>query len=450
MLTGDLQYLREYFSNYVFISQTLYTTINFLSAILGFFFLAIGFRTQSKAYFYSGMTTITWSLLISMALTSDLPTATHVYWRLALYAATGMLIYFVSMFTMTVFRYELNPRFRLGIFIYLNLGWVIYALAGSGSEQWLDIAWTGIGVCIYVTTAAWVIYLAIRARQFTRVLPIAIHWLTTSVLACHDYILQSGVLPFALPEAPFPMWANLILQPIYMTHIALPVFVVMAMWLLVQDHYQKSRNELQHVKQLNEQRERIVSDIHDGVGSRINLLLWSLRTEVPSAPLIESELQRCMEELRFAINPITAGHETLHKALQDLCIRLKTQAHDQGIELDYARKGQARAIASEIGLHLYKATQECLSNALRHSEATHIKVELTHSTGMISICVYDNGTGIPSWDDALQRQTSARSTSMGLLSLGHRIRSKGGQCTIHSNREGTSVLLQIPLPFAYD
>jgi signal transduction histidine kinase len=303
---------------------------------------------------------------------------------------------------------------------------------------------------MYVLSAGWVIHHAIRARQFSRVLPIAIHWVITSLLAFHDYSLQSGVLPFALPEAPLPLWASLMLQPIYMTHIALPVFVFMAMWLLMQDHYQKSRNELKHVQLMNEQRERMVSDIHDGVGSRINLLLWSLRTDLPSSPLIESELQRCMEELRFAINPINAGYETLHNALHDLCTRLKSHASKQGLELNYERRGETKPISSEIGLHLYKATQECLSNALRHSQATHIHVILTQNRECISISVDDNGTGISCWNEASQAQVPARATAMGLRSLGNRMRSKGGQCRINSCSEGTKVLLQIPLPAVND
>lgn len=442
MLLGDLQELRSYFSNYLFISQTLYTTTNFLSSIVGCFFLIIGLRSKSKAYFYSGMTTITWSLLISVALTSELPTYFYYYWRMALYAATGMLIFFVSMFINAVFQNEIPKKIKLFGLAYLNIGWIVYALYGIESEQWLDIYWTGLAVCIYVVSVALVIIQALQKRYLARVLPIAMHWLITSLLAFHDYILQSGVLHFNNLNEPLPLWANLMLQPIYLTHIALPVFVVMAMWLLIQDHNQKNNNELRHLKLMEEQRARIVNDIHDGVGSRINLMLWSLRTESPPKEQLESDLQRCMEELRFAINPSHASHETLHKSLTDLSQRLKIQARRQGIKLKYERKGQPMPVASEIGLHLYKATQESLSNALRHSQATCIEVNLSQSRGHISIEVKDDGTGIPGWDESLQQQ-NFKSTSIGLTSLFQRIKSKGGDVRITSSSEGTTVLMTI-------
>ena len=195
---------------------------------------------------------------------------------------------------------------------------------------------------------------------------------------------------------------------------------------------------------VNEQRERIVNDIHDGVGSRINLLLWSLRTKTPQAEQVESELQRCMEELRFAINPSQAGHETLHKALSDLCGRLKIQAANDGVVLGYQRSGLTAPVPSEVGLHLYKATQEVLSNALRHSQATTIQVALHQEAGQINIEVVDDGTGIPDWDESSQTQRSQTVTSMGLKSLSHRIKSKNGQVHITSSTEGTRVRMTVP------
>lgn len=444
MFVGDLQDLRAYFTQFTFISQTLYTTINFLSVIIGVFFLIIGLGSKSRSYFYGGMTTLTWSVLISVALTNDLPTENYFLWRMGLYACTGLLIYFVSLFTIDIFGHQLPRNIQISALAFLNLGWLIYALAGTQSERWLDVIWTGLAVCIYVISAAWVIFKALKQRQFARVLPIALHWVLTSILAFHDYVLQSGALPFSLSGQPRPLWIDLLLQPIYLTHIALPVFVIMAMWLLIKDHAQKIQNELRHVQVVNEQRERIVNDIHDGVGSRINLLLWSLRTHTPQTEQIESDLQRCMEELRFAINPSQAGHETLNKALSDLCNRLKIQAANDGIGLEYLRSGLTAPVPSEVGLHLYKATQEVLSNALRHSQATCIRVALHQEAGQIHIEVNDDGTGIPDWDETSQTQHTQTITSMGLKSLFHRIKSKSGHVHITSSTEGTRVHITVP------
>lgn len=182
-----------------------------------------------------------------------------------------------------------------------------------------------------------------------------------------------------------------------------------------------------------------MQDIHDGVGSRINLLLWGLRTHPPEPNAMESELQRCIDELRFAINPQKAGHETLHQALQGLVDRLQSRAGAQGIQLDYERLGPAMPVPSELGLHLYKVAQECLSNALRHSQANKVTVRLTQTDDSLELRVQDNGKGIAGWDSHVQQQAAASATAMGLRSLHSRTQSRGGDLVILSGPEGTCI-----------
>ncbi|WP_416544913.1 sensor histidine kinase [Limnohabitans sp. DCL3] len=444
MFAGDLQDLRPLFDRFRFIGQTLHTTFNVLSGLVGFFFVVMGLRVRSDLYVYGGMTSLSCSGLMTLALINELPTDTYFMWRMALYAITGMLIDFVSQFTFTVFKYRLPRRVRLGVLMYLHSGWVIYAWTGPQSEPILDVVWTGLAVCIYVVSVGWLVVKVLQQRQFVRVFLMALHGLLTALLAVHDYILHTGLSLLPVSETAKPLWVYGVLQPVGMAHLALPFLVVMAMWLLIQDHTQKVNNEMLHASALDAQRERMVNDIHDGVGARLNLLLWSLRTAVPSHDKVELELQRCLDELRFAINPSHTGHETLHQALSDLCSRLKIQAQAHGICLHYQRTGALLPVSSEMGLHLYKATHECLSNALRHSQATQIEVRLHQHMDEWVIEVRDNGTGIPDWDEVSQSSHSLRQTSLGLKSLYQRIESKGGQVHIASSSKGTCIKMSVP------
>ena len=444
MLVGDLADLRPWFEGYTLLSQTLSVTINVLSALVGLFLLGIGWRTKSSAYIYSGLATLTWSLLYTLALISEVPTQQWFYWRLALYLLTGLLIYFISLFMFEIFRQRLYPRWKVAYFVYLNLGWLVFAMGGPQTEFALDFYWTGLAVGIYVGTTIWLIAKALQQRKRTVLVPFFIHALVSSVFAFHDYILQAGWLPIALSKEVQPLWTYAVLQPIYLTHLALPSFVIMALWMLGQDHLLKTRDALQHERQLREQREHMVSDIHDGVGSHINMLLWDLRSSGSSPERMEMELQHCMDELRFAINPAEAGYETLHKALGDLCQRLQLVA--EHVQITYTRFGSARPVRSDQGIQLYKVVQECLSNALRHSQARQIDVELIQFTESVSVVVKDDGVGIPDWDERAQTQSTRKLTSLGLQGLHQRMRSKGGDAYIQSGPEGTRVKCWLPLP----
>lgn len=113
ILAGELQALRPLYEQYTFISQTLSTTINALSALAGVFLLYIGLRTHSRAYQYSGLGTLCWSVLFSLALVSEIPTDLWYVWRLLVYAITGLLIYFISLFMLEIFQQPPAPRSAL-------------------------------------------------------------------------------------------------------------------------------------------------------------------------------------------------------------------------------------------------------------------------------------------------------------------------------------------------
>lgn len=446
MLVGDLLTLRPLYETYTFISQTLSTTINLLCGLMGIFLVIMGIRTRQSNYRYSGLTILTWSLLFSLALISRIPAEHWFLWRMVVYLLTGWLIYFVTRFIFSIFDHSIPKTLRIGALLLVNAGWIVFALLGQSTEVLLDIVWTGLVVCLYIVGSGWVIMTALHRKDWQRIIPIGMHWIVTSCLAIHDYTLQSGSLPIVIPTQPKELWQNLILQPIYLTHLALPAFAVMALWLLAKDLVQKTGAQLLYEKQLYEQREHIVSDIHDGVGSRINLLLWSLRMQTPDIDHIEDELQRCTEELRFAINPRESGHETLHHALQQLIHRMQKACAASNIALQYECTGPTIApVPSDIGLHLYKASQECLSNALRYSQASLIVLRLTCNPDEVQIVINDNGCGIAYWDNAMQQQTKRLGTSMGLRSLQNRIQSRGGRCIIHSSALGTKILLAVPL-----
>lgn len=442
LLVGELQSLRPLYEQYTFISQTLSTTINLLSAVVGFFVFLIGWRTHSAALRHAGLGTLTWGVLFTLALIAEIPHRWWFEWRWLTYACTGWLIYHISMFMLAAFGHRPSTVLKTALLVITQLGWVLFTVGGTRVEAALDIVWTGLAVSVYVATSAWVIGVAFKQGQFKKTVPVAVHWLLTSAFALHDYALQAGWLPIQTPTASHELWAAFVFQPIYLTHLALPAFVLMALWLLMQDHIQKTRSELQNVQRLNDQRERIVQDIHDGVGSRINLLLWGLRTQTPDPHHLETELQRCIDELRFAINPQQVGHETLNQALSGLCERLRDQAQARGTALLYEYQGSTHTVTSDLGLHLYKVAQEGLSNALRYSQASQVTVTLTHAESQVVLCIRDNGVGIPNWDNNLQGQINAPATAMGLRSLHSRTQSRGGQTQILSGPTGTTLTVR--------
>ena len=447
-LWGELNDLQPWHDRFQFISSTLPTTVNTLSILIGLFVLALGWRTTSSIYTFGGLTTVIWGVLFSLALLSELPMHAWFVWRLALYACTGNLIYAVLHFLSGVFRQHVPRTAHLLVLISAQLGWLVFALAGKAAEPWLDIFWTGYIVGIYTLGSLLIALSGLRQGEWGKVLILGLHAVFTVALAWHDYALQSGELPLAtLHTLPQP-WQALSLQPIYLTHLSLPVFVVISLWLLGQDHLRHRQERAEHELALQRQRDRIMQDIHDGVGARLNLMLWRTRTAPLVASQMQDELERSIEELRFAINPPRTASHTLWQALQGLEQRAARWGHALGIQVILTHAADnvtdAQALSSECALHLYKAANESISNALRHSGASTIYIRLCNQGDVVLLSIEDNGHGIRGWDNAAQGSPSVPTTAMGLRSIQQRLQGIGGQCRIVSSPMGTRVEMTVP------
>ncbi len=445
VVQGELSELQTWHDRFLFLSDTLPTLVNGLSLLVGLFVALIGWRTKSVSYFYGGLTTVTWAILFSLALISALPTESWFIWRLMLYLCTGNLIYCVIRFMLAIFRQDLPRWLHIVLFLILQAGWMLFAILGQPVEAWLDVVWTALAVGLYSLASLVVVWRGMQRSEWHKMTALALHGALTAILALHDYVLQAGRIDLSGWEALPVHWFALISQPIYLTHLALPVFVIMSLWLLAQDHLQHRIDTARHAGELMQQRARIVGDIHDGVGARLNLMLWRMRTEPLASNQIQDELERSIEELRFAINPDQTGHFTLASALENMCSRFVRLGADLGIQVHWHNRTAPLALRSTQGLQLYKAAHECVSNAMRHSAAHHITVTLSAHAGVVQLVIEDDGQGIPGWNQASQQQSQGRPTSMGLKSVQQRLTSIGGQAHIQSGAGGTCVVLQIPL-----
>lgn len=446
LLQGELMELQPWHDRFLLLSSTLPTTVNLLSMLVGLFVLALGWHTRSATYVFGGLTMLVWGILFSLALMPQLPLQAWFPWRLMLYACTGNLIYVVLRFLAAIFHQPVSAWLRWPALLTLQLGWIVFALMGASAEPVLDVIWTALAVGLYVVGSLLLVTRGIRQREHGKVLVLGLHGVLTAALAWHDYVLQAGELPASWMQALPPPWYALLLQPVYLTHLSLPVFVVISLWLMVQDHLRHQHEHSLHEQALHAQRERITRDIHDGVGARLNLMLWRTRTTPLVTSQLQDELERSIEELRFAINPQQAADQTLADALRGLCERAARWGQPLGIAVRFNTHTTTNGISPEQGLHLYKAAHEALSNALRHSQATGIEVQLATDASCVALTIQDNGRGIAGWGAGDDARFGIRPTAMGLRGMQHRLQALGGHCQIDSSAQGTCVTLTVPTP----
>lgn len=103
--------------------------------------------------------------------------------------------------------------------------------------------------------------------------------------------------------------------------------------------------------------------------------------------------------------------------------------------------GKQRNLCPKVYEQIYFISREAVENALRHSAATIVEVEVIYAGRELQVFVRDNGCGM---DQKAIR--IAKNSNRGLLEMRERTESLGGQFRIWSKVDaGTEIEVSVPL-----
>ncbi len=188
------------------------------------------------------------------------------------------------------------------------------------------------------------------------------------------------------------------------------------------------------------ERQRILRDMHDGVGSQLMGLLVRARSGRLEGHQLVHGLETSLDDLRLVVDSLDPSERSLEIALGEL--RLRTQVHCEaaGVELKWVCRGtDDLVLATGVTLDVLRACQEMLANAIRHSGAKRIEFTLSLETvpnPVVSLVVRDHGVGF----DPSAPPRSGR----GLPSLRARATKLAGQLTVSAVAPGVEVSIRFP------
>ncbi len=198
-----------------------------------------------------------------------------------------------------------------------------------------------------------------------------------------------------------------------------------------------------------QERSRIGHELHDAVAQK----LFSLRLTAQAATaLVDRDPARAKAELHEvarlsgeAADELRAAVVELRPAALDedgLVATLRTQAQvldrAHSARVDFVCDG-VRALPSAQEEALLRVAQEALHNALRHADASHVRVALARRGPSVVLTVTDDGAG---FDPAAVRSAGRH---LGLVSMRDRASGVGGALRVHSEPgKGTAVSMEVP------
>jgi signal transduction histidine kinase len=182
------------------------------------------------------------------------------------------------------------------------------------------------------------------------------------------------------------------------------------------------------------ERERIAHDLHDHVIQRIFAAGMDLQGTLARArsPEVIDRLNRTLDDLQTIIEEIRATIFQLKSPMgRDGGFRHRIQrvvadlTGNRDIVTTVHMHGPMTAVGDELAEQAEAVATEAISNALRHSGATRVTVEVSVAD-MFTIDIIDNGCGMPV--DNPRRS--------GLANMVYRAEQLGGTCEITTPPEG--------------
>lgn len=195
-----------------------------------------------------------------------------------------------------------------------------------------------------------------------------------------------------------------------------------------------------------EERRRISRDLHDDVGQSLTALRFALHRLGPSL---------AAEGLAIHAECITMADAALERVRQLACDMRPPQLDELGLEeaLRWLVERQRAATGLDIKCHFngllgrrlpaavetacYRITQEALSNATRHANASSILVAVETTMRILVLTIRDDGRGMEQGAEIRER---LKPTGLGLISMAERASLAGGQVAVSGEEgQGTTV-----------
>jgi two-component system, NarL family, sensor histidine kinase UhpB len=213
---------------------------------------------------------------------------------------------------------------------------------------------------------------------------------------------------------------------------------------------------------MEEERRRLSHEIHD----RLNVDLVALRMTIARLiPTMKSKATQfdttatryaVIADLEHMDTNITGAYDAARSIVRSLRIEeLDTLGLEQAlrslvnkfendypsISFSFASEPKLLMFTGISAITIYRVVQECLTNVVKHANASHAKVTVRadDDAKSIKVRIKDDGEGF----DTDQPRDHA---SLGLVSIRERAESVSGKVVIRSKSVGTQITLELPMP----
>jgi signal transduction histidine kinase len=192
------------------------------------------------------------------------------------------------------------------------------------------------------------------------------------------------------------------------------------------------------------ERARIARELHDDIDQQLAILsieLDGLRSD--QLQVSAKRLSRAMETTQGISMSVRELSHRLHPSrlrligLVPALDNLRRDLSPPHLPIAFCHRNVPAEIDQNIALCVFRVAQEALGNAVKHSDAGHIWVELTGGPSSVALTITDDGKGFD--------VNGLPNAGLGLISMRERVESVGGVLEIHATpASGTCLSVTVP------
>lgn len=215
--------------------------------------------------------------------------------------------------------------------------------------------------------------------------------------------------------------------------------------LRTENQLKEYEKELAIYKAQQEERDRISADMHDELGSGMTAI--RLMSEIAKNKMKENtprEIEKISESADDVLNKMNAIIWTMNSAndtVDNLVSYIRSYALEYfentpiSCKINTPQDIQPVELRGDKRRNIFLCIKETLNNALKHSQASEIKIDLSVSSSL-KVIIADNGIGID--------LNNLRQFGTGIQNIRRRMQTIGGTVDI-KNENGTLTVFELPL-----
>lgn len=443
---GDKASLTRLYERQLLATSYLYYFVTLVSLVIGVVSLVFYSLRRNRASFQIAMAGFLWAASVYLWSLDELP-CSFTLWLWGMDIIYGVFLWFTCQATLNFLgikklRY---PRFISICTVLFCLGASYNALMGAPEIKFASDMISVLAWCY----ALYNIWLQVLKRRTFANLTIAIAGLAMLPIGLYDVYNMWLSREYDAYAAPY--YTHLILL-IYILALTLALMRHFDRALKVEERYRKKiarslarkNRELERLygereaaiklEAMREERERIVRDIHDGVGSNLVTLLQNIRAAEQPDPEIEHDALEALSQLRMAIDAIDPVENDPILILSQIRYRMQTRLQKRGIRIIW----QVQALPDDT-LHVTAAAEvsfilmEAFANIIKHAKAKTVTVSSAYAAdqGLCTLRISDDGVGISGQSQG----------GRGLSNMQLRAEKIGARLDLQSDGKGTTLTL---------